>query len=743
MAATFVLLFTGCTPVVEVEADPSVRVRTFGLKSISRAMGHATGAVSQGVNQAGGAINSAFAEAEKESGSLGRSAMSSVTDEYRNASGQVIDAAGNIISYIPTSWPRVLDNAAYGVLVTALNGSIAEALSEVRKIRNSLRDKNAQEAEDMVNQVLRNVATPNPKIAVPGIPNPPVPVVGKLRAMVRPSEWETSYAMNVTVDVDFLGIKTYHVKLGCVGFPQGFSNEPRISFNGGCNNPWRLLENANIVANTVKDVAVEMGDEIMGIEDQLLGILKGIAKDAENPRMIPAIALDIPVNQLLGMLSPGFSSSKAADDPPENPEVDAEENSAINDAIAEMGANAALEFTVPQLGGISFEMSPDLSPVAYFDNWNAEGQMDIGVELGLFGILVAGVKMGCVTFGEKWDQVPKFSFDGGCDKSWNVDFAAGGYTSSTHRIDNRAISGAAGPIPVAPAVAPAPAVIPASQVASGGRMSQVTLDGKKYQIHLWTINDDSEFYLPDHMANAQIEYLLVGGGGSGASNKTNKDVGVGGGGGGGILTNMGSPIKFYPGTYTIIVGDGGTGPYSEGNGLNGGNSSINGAGLVAFGGGGGGRIDSPANPGGSGGGAGYRAAVNQPGASLEGQGNAGSNGFRGCKSDGCSAGGGGGGAGGPGGAAGKGKGADGGPGRLINFNGNQTYFGAGGGGGGIEIGLGGTGGGGNGGYPKNNGQDAAANNTGAGGGGSASGDGSRVIGGKGGSGIVIIRYPIS
>ena len=269
--------------------------------------------------------------------------------------------------------------------------------------------------------------------------------------------------------------------------------------------------------------------------------------------------------------------------------------------------------------------------------------------------------------------------------------------------------------------------------------------------------------------NTTCDILIVGGGGGGG-------CGMGGGGGGGQVvhaTNVNIPIC----TYNIIVGSGGAGGVSN-NGTNGANSVAFGA--TANGGGGGGGTGSWGTAaavgiaGGSGGGGGANSANTlQSGgtvsfgtlgsilASAIRYGNAGGTG----KYDSSSGGGGGGGGAGSAGTAGnsisKGNGGNG---VVINITGTSYYWAGGGGGaawatsngtGGGNGGLGGGGGGafgagsdtsginGLGGINNNIIQPlsttgaAGANNTGSGGG---AGTYNANAGGKGGSGIVIIRY---
>ena len=242
-----------------------------------------------------------------------------------------------------------------------------------------------------------------------------------------------------------------------------------------------------------------------------------------------------------------------------------------------------------------------------------------------------------------------------------------------------------------------------------------------------------------------VEVLVVAGGGGGGRHSG------GGGGGGGLIYN--SNFAVTPGTQlTVTVGNGGASLYGTyptqdgGNGINGG-SSVFGS-LEAIGGGGGGYYNSGGNVGGSGGGAGR----NNTGANgTAGQGNAGGSGAAGGFQSPNYPAHGGGGAGGSGKIGSQSKGGDGGIGLLFNINGTPTYY-AGGGGGNIQYtsalgGVGGLGGGGAGssgfeGLPALYGTDGTPN-TGGGGGGThydAPATGTSGIEGRGGSGIVIVRY---
>lgn len=268
---------------------------------------------------------------------------------------------------------------------------------------------------------------------------------------------------------------------------------------------------------------------------------------------------------------------------------------------------------------------------------------------------------------------------------------------------------------------------------TGGTITSIS----GYKVHKFLYADSGTNFTAG--ASGTVEYLIVGGGGAGGS-------WVGGGGGaGGVLTGT---CSVTAGTnYQIIVGNGGLGVVGvqagSNNGASGGNSSFNS--LVAYGGGVGGRQNSPvaSSSGGSGGGGSYGLA----GASgTAGQGNSGGNGVGAA----CDSAGGGGGAGGPGDSGTNNinaRGSYGGVGIQSSITGTSLWYAAGGQGGEYcaypgtgysQNGIGGTSG------PNGGGTDsvgtAGAANTGSGGGGGGTGNNS--AGGSGGTGIVIIRYSI-
>jgi hypothetical protein len=254
---------------------------------------------------------------------------------------------------------------------------------------------------------------------------------------------------------------------------------------------------------------------------------------------------------------------------------------------------------------------------------------------------------------------------------------------------------------------------------------------------------NSGLFVPRQSLTA--DYLVIAGGGSGGGNG-GSSRGAGGGGAGGYLTSIGgSSISLSASGYTVVVGAGGaatTGEY-PGVGKNGTNSSFSGLGIstiTAIGGGGGGAYLAPnytnGFSGGSGGGASGQNGLTG-GAATSGQGNAGGNG-----EDTNFAAGGGGGAGAAGGNASGGIPGNGGSGLASSITGVSTTRAGGGGGStrGASSGSGGSGGGGAAG--SGNGSNATANTGSGGGAAGTTTSGPLTTSGSGGSGIVIVRYPV-
>jgi Divergent InlB B-repeat domain/PA14 domain len=277
--------------------------------------------------------------------------------------------------------------------------------------------------------------------------------------------------------------------------------------------------------------------------------------------------------------------------------------------------------------------------------------------------------------------------------------------------------------------------------ASGGTVTNYTLNGTNYTAHIFT--NSGTFNV---LTACNVELLVVAGGGGGGVDKYSAARSAGGGGAGGVIfTN----IVVNTGTINVTVGAGGAGgqgALATINGRNGGNSVFDVLTAVGGAGGGGHDLNSPyvsaLQTGGGSGGGGTHGVAGATG--TGGQGNKGGDGL----SSGGYRGGGGGGANSAGANATSSAAGNGGSGRDFS-----AYFGAGvganglfGGGGGGCGSAGTQGSGGSGGGGLGNGTVGAIgtangkSNTGGGGGGRRDTSGA---GGAGGSGIVIVRYVLS
>lgn len=283
----------------------------------------------------------------------------------------------------------------------------------------------------------------------------------------------------------------------------------------------------------------------------------------------------------------------------------------------------------------------------------------------------------------------------------------------------------------------------------GDQVYDIWQNGRAYRVHEFTTVGSSTFEVESiGDTDGSVEYLVIAGGGGGAGISTgNTDMGEGAGGAGGYRSSVSgedsgggasaeSALSLSPGTHTVTIGAGGAGGVSTQSGFNGENSIF--ASVTSTGGGFGGS-QVAGGTGGSGGGSGRGGAG---GSGTAGQGFDGGDDTPGGSGNGWS-GGGGGGASEIGSTAGYANGGVGGDGVASSITGSSTTrAGGGGGGSGGTPGAGGTGGGGAGGGSGDNNGSPGEANTGGGGGG-AGADASPGNGGTGGSGIVIVRYPIT
>jgi hypothetical protein len=279
--------------------------------------------------------------------------------------------------------------------------------------------------------------------------------------------------------------------------------------------------------------------------------------------------------------------------------------------------------------------------------------------------------------------------------------------------------------------------------ATGGTITEPTIGGIPYRIHTYTTVGTFSFTVSSiGTSNGLVEYLVIAGGGGAG------DYGAGGAGGyrcSVVGESSGGGVSAEPrlavslGTNTVTVGGGGLG--GAGGSQQQGASSVF-ASITSVGGGRGGHNASnvPGGNGGSGGGSGAVSHSNTGGGSgTPGQGFAGGGNIVGSPFNG----GGGGGASQAGGTATSSVAGKGGDGVFSLITGTSVPRGGGGGGGSFSAtgGAGGVGGGGAGGVGSGGtGVGPGSPNTGGGGGAPST---TGASGQNGGTGIVIIRYPLT
>lgn len=313
--------------------------------------------------------------------------------------------------------------------------------------------------------------------------------------------------------------------------------------------------------------------------------------------------------------------------------------------------------------------------------------------------------------------------------------------------------------------------------ASGGVESTITVGSIVYKLHVFYNIGSDTLVINDSGTDGTVEYLVVAGGGGGGM-----DMG-GGGGGGGVL--MGRHTVVSGSSMAVTVGSGGLGApggsqkRSDGgstqpgahqftiSATNGGNSVFGSYTAIGGGYGGSSYFDYTPNLGiGSSGGSGGGTSGYSNGGVKAGQAGTAGQGHSGGQGGGQHYSGGGGGAGGPG--ISSPAQPHGGPGVINDILGTSYYWAGGGGGSSYSLatgGNGGNGGGGGGALGTTTGGGSALNvggpglggspnsqtntrggsagvNTGGGGGGGSHFNANNS-GGEGGSGIVVVRYPIN
>jgi hypothetical protein len=367
-----------------------------------------------------------------------------VSKEYRNAEGEVVDAAGKVVEWLPTSWPKTLPPDYLGQVVRDAEKQLKSFEKDLRKEAKRVGNMNAKLAEAFINKSLSSFPVEfttglSVKSGLEDLASI-VPQPAAIGVDIKNEEWDSDGAMNLYLKLNFLGIKSYKVQFGCLGFPNGQGNAPIFVPNGGCQNPWDIRASKDMVVSAAKKVANQAGPELEGMGYLILAVLISAAEEIDfNPRILPPDLIAPEINFLLAVCcSFALTGTPSLDDwyadfversEKTDQELLLEALLIANSVYGIMSEDTGMGINIPDLGDFSYTIDTTLSTVAILDQrWTRAGKMEIGLELTGWGIFSATVKMGCITFGTSWFETPSFTFEGGCDNSWGVKFAVGGST---------------------------------------------------------------------------------------------------------------------------------------------------------------------------------------------------------------------------------------------------------------------------------------------------------------------------
>jgi hypothetical protein len=378
-------------------------------KGASKTVSGGTKTVTKGVNDTGKDVAKGVNDVVKVTESAGQKAVKGVSAEYRNAQGQVVDGLGAIVSLLPDVWPSDLGLDTIKPVLRPLNNelnSVVPALQrDLAKQVASFDGMTAAQAQSRVNDLLGGGKVGLAAIPIPGFAKQALaPYAAPIQVNIKSGQWAESRAMNLQIRLNFMGVKTYTITFGCLGFPNGIENTPKFVLNGGCNNPWKLLANADMILSSARTLAGTVGTEVQKLTGELTDAMRRAGGSADNPRTIPGDVLAIPINEVLGAASTGG-----------NPSVEGAAKS------------IPVEFPIPGVGTLSMNLGnlepglwPELALQVDFAGWTNGGSIDLFADLSYFGISLASVGMGCMTFDTSWGQAPTFTFEGGCDGVWNL-----------------------------------------------------------------------------------------------------------------------------------------------------------------------------------------------------------------------------------------------------------------------------------------------------------------------------------
>ena len=482
----------GSVDTTAVPSSDSTVALTKGKSSfwgeVSGVFNDAGGAIVGVVDDAGDALEGAYNDtmkaaddATKWADANSRTLASQVTGEYRNASGQIVDAANTVVTFLTTDWPDMTD-----AMVQQVKGWVQDGFNEVAKDIQSVTGRSVMDKylgcmgyvpgkggsasvvsltqgdaspkatgptakceefgsgmQRAVNEFIMQVATDMPTIkqqvdlylrvatlivkAFLPAPLNYVPVA-TLTSDFR-TEWWTKdeHKANINLTLDFFGLKKYTFGLACIAFATDGLTPAAFSLNGGCGNPWGLQaaysDSMAFVKTAAKAFEKTARDVASCVKVDMSTVKKGtvstnvLSFDPKCPEAVQNIGSDL------------LKYASKYQDPRKVPSMLM--RSTLNSVLGKITGNAVYDPKAEVFAKFPFLVW--LVPVAQLgsarmnqDSWSAKGEINLALGVTYAGISLVTSDIACVTMGTKWSDTPTVTTDGGCDRTWGLE--VGGVT---------------------------------------------------------------------------------------------------------------------------------------------------------------------------------------------------------------------------------------------------------------------------------------------------------------------------
>ena len=373
-------------------------------------------------NKLGRDIEKGVNDAVKYVDSYSKDIAKQVAKEYKNAEGAVIDAANQVVDFFPKTWPDLteevlrdlIDQAQDEIMDvmkdiekginTAIDDVNRAATNEINKFK-TLTDTPAGQAEKVLDSVLNKINTAgwlNALSFTGGLKW--IPRL-QMEAEVKEGQWK-DYKANLGFSLDFFGLKKYYVGMGCLAFWKDMSRDPQFLLNGGCNNPWGVTLSADFLLNTMKDLALDTAKDVEALANDMVAEMKKAIigdSDGNNPRAFEPAVFSFPLNMLLASATSITGGLKKS--------VERKTEFLLK-----------LPFFKEPIEMSAAMLVPDVALAVKLTNprWKDDGKFDVRIALYFLNLTAGSLDFGCVQMGDNWNKTPTFTFQGGCDNTWDL-----------------------------------------------------------------------------------------------------------------------------------------------------------------------------------------------------------------------------------------------------------------------------------------------------------------------------------